>query len=92
MTRRFAISLCGLCLLLAAAAEAASELPPPEYDETRELIALVEGAADLVATRGIEAACAEFRESGSEWFQGETYVFVFDMEGSAVCHPARPNV
>lgn len=67
----------------------AAELPAPEYDVTKELIGLVTAAADLVATSGVEAACAEFREPG-RWFQGESYVFVLALDGTALCHPARP--
>ena len=67
-----------------------AQLPEPEYDETRDLIDLVAGAAELVTEQGVDFACDEFREPGTRWFQDELYVFVFDMEGNAVCHPTRP--
>jgi signal transduction histidine kinase len=57
-----------------------------EHAETRELVALVEEAAELVRTRG-EAAFAEFRTPGSRWLQGETYIFVLDPEGFMLVHP-----
>jgi signal transduction histidine kinase len=69
-----------------------SPLPGPEYDETIELMALVEDAVALVGERGVEAACAELREPGTRWFQDEIYVFILDMEGRAVCHPAQPEL
>ena len=68
----------------------AVELPDPEYDETIELIELVEEAAQLVGEQGLDFACGEFRESGTRWFQDEIYVFVFDMQGNLLCHPAQP--
>ena len=57
-----------------------------QYKETRELVALVTEAAELVRTKG-EAAFTDFRLSGSRWRQGETYVFVLDPEGNMLVHP-----
>jgi signal transduction histidine kinase len=57
-----------------------------EYKETRELVALVDDAAELVHTRG-EAAFADFRVSGSRWRQEETYIFVLDLKGNMLVHP-----
>ena len=57
-----------------------------QYKETRELVALVKDAAELVRTKG-EAAFADFRLSGSRWRQGESYIFVLDPQGNMVVHP-----
>ena len=57
-----------------------------EHAETRDLVALVKDAAELVRAKG-EAAFNEFRISGSRWRQGETYVFVLDPEGNMLVHP-----
>ena len=57
-----------------------------EHKETRELVALVDDAADLVRRNG-EAAFAEFRVTGSRWRQAETYVYVVDPEGNMLVHP-----
>jgi signal transduction histidine kinase len=75
-----------------AAAAGAIDRYPPEHPATRDLIALVRDAAARVGEAGVEAACAEFRKEGSRWFQGERYVFVIDLEGNALCHPARPSL
>ena len=82
-----AASLAAFALPLAAA-----EAPEPEYQATRDLIAVVREAAELVASEGVETACARFRERGSRWFQGDDYVFVLDMDAVALCHPARPSL
>jgi signal transduction histidine kinase len=103
MRRTAALSLLlALCLAPLAAAPAAAEqgsagaspidLYPPEHPETRELIALVGDAAALVAEKGVAGACAEFRKEGSRWFEGERYVFVNDLEGTSLCHPAKPSL
>lgn len=57
-----------------------------EYEETRELIRLVEDAAELVRTRG-EAAFSDFTVSGSRWREEETYIFVLDPKGNMLVHP-----
>ena len=56
-----------------------------EYPETRDLVALVNDAAELVRTKG-EAAFDEFRMPGSRWRSGETYVFVLDLDGNMLVH------
>lgn len=66
----------------------------PEYRETKELIALVEDAGELIAEVGLEEACRRFRQPRSRWFDEQFYVFVIGMEGEAegetLCHPAQP--
>ena len=57
-----------------------------EHKETRELVALVNDATELVRTKG-EAAFSDFRVSGSRWRQGETYIFVLDPKGNMLVHP-----
>lgn len=56
-----------------------------ESSDSRDLVALVTDAAELVCTKG-EAAFADFRVSGSRWRQGQTYVFVLDPTGNMLVH------
>ena len=56
-----------------------------EYAETRDLVALVNDAAELVRTKG-EQAFGDFRTSGSRWRREATYVFVLDPEGNMLVH------
>lgn len=57
-----------------------------EHADTRELVRLVDDAAELVRIRG-EAAFDNLRASGSRWRQGEKYIFVLDREGEMLVHP-----
>jgi hypothetical protein len=50
------------------------------------VVAYVGRAAALVAKSG--ASCDAF--SAPAWFNGEWYIFVFDAERKALCHPAQP--
>ena len=79
-------------LLLAATLPATATTVEPELAATKDLMVLVEGAAELIAEEGVEAACREFREEDSSWYSGESYVFVLDMDGQAICHPAQPTL
>lgn len=67
----------------AVGAEAGEGAQAPE---TRALVAVVNGAAQLVQARG-EAAFGELRRSGGPYRQGERYVFVLDPEGNMLVHP-----
>lgn len=75
-----------------AATVAVAEPMEPKYEETKELMAVVREAAELVGAEGADAACVQFRAQDSKWFQGDDYVFVLDMNGMALCHPAKPNL
>lgn len=59
---------------------------PYEHEETRDLVSLVNDAAELVHANG-EAAFSEFRRSGSRWRQQDTYIFVLDPHGQMLVHP-----
>jgi signal transduction histidine kinase len=57
-----------------------------QYQDTRELMALVRDATELVRAKG-EAALSEFRVPGSRWRQDDTYIFVLDPKGNMLVHP-----
>lgn len=57
-----------------------------EYPQSRNIIQLVEAAADLVRQRG-ESTFAEFGQKDSRWRESEAYVFVLDPEGNMLVHP-----
>lgn len=89
MLRRVVIAL--VALTVGAVGGASNQPGAPESDLTLDLVALVEDAARLVTEKGSAAACKEFREPGP-WFQGESYVFIMDMEGNMVCNPSSPQL
>lgn len=57
-----------------------------EYPQSRNIVRLVEAAADLVRQRG-ESTFAEFGQKDSRWREGEACVFVLDPEGNMLAHP-----
>jgi cytochrome c len=79
---------CGvICLFFFPAFSADPALPK----EAKQIVALVEKAAALTESKG-KAAFPEFQEKGSEWLKGETYIFIADMNGTILMHPANPEL
>ncbi len=91
--RRAAISflvvsgLTGLRAPAVRAADASRYL----YQETRNLVQLVEDAADLVEVKG-RAAFGEFSRKGSHWFDDTHYLFIYDLKGTCLFHPVERNL
>jgi len=81
----FAVLVLGL-LPPAAHGQAA----PPDSPQSRKIVALVEKAATQVNAHG-KAAFDEFRKKGSEWFDGETYLFSYDAKANVLLNPAFPK-
>ena len=63
---------------------------PPSSPEAKRIEALVNKAAALVDAKG-KAAFSEFRQRGSEWFSGDTYIFAYAPDGTVVLNPAFPS-
>ena len=79
---------CGvICLFFPPAFSA----DPAQSKEAKQIVALVEKAATLTESKG-KAAFTEFKEKGSEWLKGETYIFIADMNGTILIHPAIRNL
>ena len=79
---------CGvICLFLFPAFSADA----PQSKETKQIVALVDKAAALTESKG-KAAFPEFKKKGSEWLKGDTYIFILDMNGTTLMHPANPEL
>jgi signal transduction histidine kinase len=71
-----------------AGAQSARTGPDQTYEhaDTRALVALVDGAADLLRVNG-ESAFVDLAATGSRWRGGDSYVFVLDPDGNMLVHP-----
>ena len=79
---------CGvLCLFVAPAFSADAT----QSKEAKVIVALVDKAATLTENKG-KTAFPEFKKKGSEWLKGENYVFIADMNGVILMHPANPEL
>jgi cytochrome c len=63
----------------------------PQSKEAKQIATLVDKAAALSTRKG-KSAFPEFKKKGSEWFRGETYIFIADMSGTILVHPANPEL
>ena len=79
-----------LAALLAAAPPLFAQQSPPYSEKAKQTEALVNKAAALIDSKG-KAAFAEFRKKDSEWFHGETYLFVYDLKANVLLNPAFPQ-
>jgi signal transduction histidine kinase len=76
--------------ILGAAHPTSAQQAPPDSQRAKTTTALVEKAAALVNRQG-KAAFAEFRKNGTEWFNGDTYLFAYDSKGNVLLNPAFPK-
>jgi hypothetical protein len=61
------------------------------YEDTRQLVFLVEEAAGRIEKLGPEAF-REFSVQGSRWLKDNHYLFVYDINGVCLFHPAIPDL
>ncbi len=86
---RSALILLGVvCLLASPGLSATLE---PQSEQAKRIKTLVDKAAALIERKGKDAF-PELRKKGSEWYKGETYVFVDDMNGTALVNPPAPEI
>jgi cytochrome c len=79
-----------ICAALVAALVAPSNAQQyPTTEHAKQIEALVNKAAALLDSKG-NAAFAEFRQKDSEWFQGDTYLFVYDLKSNVLFNAAFP--
>ena len=80
-----------LLTLISANVSAGNDVSEYQYKKTRDHVAYVHQAADLLEEKG-EKAFEEFREKGSKWFNQDRYLFVYDLTGKNIFHPANPEL
>ena len=75
-----------IALAVSTPGHATGTTVPYLYEDTKELVSLVESAADAVEAKG-QAIFGEFAVSGSKWFNDTYYIFIYDLDGTCVFHP-----
>ncbi len=73
----------GIAIIIFSAAAFASDF---QYQETKDLVGLVQNAAALIQAKGT-SAFNDFKSYGTKWYHGETFVFVLDKNGKMLCNP-----
>ena len=62
---------------------------PPTSEKAKQIEALVNKAAALIESKG-KAIFPEFRKKDTEWFSGDTYLFVYDLKSNVLFNAAFP--
>jgi len=62
---------------------------PPTSEKAKQIEALVNKAAALIESKG-KAAFPELRKKDTEWFSGDTYLFVYDLKSNVLLNAAFP--
>ena len=75
---------------MAMAGPVSAQQSPPTSEQAKRVEAMVNKAAALVERQG-KAAFSEFRKRESEWWFGNTYVFVYDQHLNVLLNPAFPQ-
>jgi cytochrome c len=63
--------------------------PPPTSEKSKQIEALVNKAAAQIESKG-KAIFPEFRKKDTEWFNGNTYLFVYDLKSNVLFNAAFP--
>ena len=86
------INSVGILIGMAVLALSSTSAVAAEYQhpETKELVAFVREAADLIAKKG-ETSFASFKTPSSRWLNGDRYVFVLDTAGNRYVYPPDPE-
>ncbi len=70
--------ICAAWVNFAIANAALAQQAPPASEKTMQIEAMVNKAAALLDREG-KAALPAFRVKDSEWYHGDSYLFVYDL-------------
>jgi len=62
---------------------------PAQTEQVKQVVALVDKAGSLLASQG-KQSFPQFKVKDSEWWKGDSYIFVYDMDGTLLMHPIYP--
>jgi cytochrome c len=81
--------LCAALVTMLMVNPANAQQSPPTSQKAKQIEALVNKAAALIESKG-KASFPEFRKKGTEWFSGDTYLFVYDLKSNVLFNAAFP--
>ena len=72
------ILVCTAFVMMAIVNPVIAQQSTPTSEKAKQIEALVNEAAALIESQG-KAAFEEFRKKDTHWFNGDTYLFVYDL-------------
>ena len=82
--------VCSLLVTIMVVSAVNAQQSRPTSEQAKRIEAMVNKAAALLETQG-KAAFSEFRKRDSEWWFGQTYLFVYDKDMNVLLNPAFPQ-
>ncbi len=61
------------------------------YRRTKKIVSMLDRAVAEIELKGRDAF-PQFRVKGSEWFEGEMYLFIYTMDGVNIFHPVQKHL
>jgi cytochrome c len=83
------ILTCTALVMMAMVNPVNAQQSPPTSEKSKQIEALVNRAAALIESKG-KAVFSEFRKKDTEWFSGDTYLFVYDLKSNVLLNAAFP--
>jgi len=80
------VSLVGMAMVNPAIAQQSA----PTSEKAKQIEVLVNEAAAMIESKG-KAAFEEFRKKDTQWFSGDTYLFVYDLKSNVLLNAAFPE-
>ena len=77
-------------LMMAMIYPAIAQQSAPTSEKAKQIEMLVNEAAGQIERMGKEAAFKEFRKKDSQWFSGDTYLFIYDLKSNVLFNAAFP--
>ena len=81
--------VCTAFVMMAMVNPVIAQQSAPTSEKAKKIEALVNKAAALIESKG-KAIFPELRKKDSEWFSGDTYLFVYDLKSNVLLNAAFP--
>ncbi len=90
MFKQFLVLVCAALVAMLMVNPVNAQKSPPTSEKAKQIEAMVNKAAALIESKG-KAIFPEFRKKDSEWFRGDTYLFVYDLKSILLFNAAFPE-
>jgi len=84
------ILVCTAFVMMAIVNPVIAQQSTPTSEKAKQIEVLVNEAAALIESQG-KAAFEEFRKKDTHWFNGDTYLFVYDFKSNVLLNAAFPD-
>ena len=86
------ILVCTVFVMMAIGSPVIAQQSAPTSEKAKQIEMLVNEAAGQIERMGKEAAFKEFRKKDSQWFSGDTYLFIYDLKSNVLFNAAFPGL